>query len=106
MDPPWHSVDGVTVVNIWAVQDEDAIHVHCKNGANIVNQIGNLPGYKTVCYEPTVIANILSMSRVTRKFRVVFDSEEGNLSRMVLLYRELRFQLIPNVLCYSGAIDR
>ena len=36
------------LLNIWMVQDEDAIRVHCNIGVNIVKQIGNLIGYWTV----------------------------------------------------------
>ena len=84
------------LVNICTVQDKDAIHVHCNSWVNIVDKIGNLPRYRTVCYKATGISNILSMSRVTRKFRVVFESEGGNSFRVVLLDREVGFQLIPN----------
>ena len=71
-----------------------------------MNRVGNLPGYVTVWYEPTGIANILSMLRATKKFRVVFDSEGENFFRMVLQDREVRFQLIPNGLYYFDATDR
>ena len=56
-----------------------------------MDRIGKLPGYGTVWYEPTGIANILSMSRATKKFRVIFDSEGGIIFRMVLLDREVKF---------------
>ena len=42
-----------------------------------MDRFGDLPGYGTVWYEPIGIANILSMSRATKKFRVVFDIEGG-----------------------------
>ena len=71
-----------------------------------MDRIGELPGYGTVWFEPTGIANILSMSRATKKFRVIFDSEGGNFFRMVLPDREVKFQLIPNGLYYFDASDR
>ena len=46
------------------------------------------------------------MLRATKKFRVIFDSEGGNLFRMVLLDREVKFQLSPNGLYYFDAEDR
>ena len=46
------------------------------------------------------------MSRATKKFRVVFDSEGGNVFRMVLPDREVRFQLSPNRVYYFDAADR
>ena len=68
------------MVNIRKVRGEDDIWVQCNSGVKIVDRVGDLPGYGTVCYEPTGIANILSMSRVTKKFRVIFDSEGRNFS--------------------------
>ena len=66
------------LVNIRTVQGEDAIRVYYNRGVNIVNRVGNLPGYGTVWYKPTGIANFLLMSRAMKKFWVVFDSEGGN----------------------------
>ena len=40
------------------------------------------------------------MSRTTKKFRVVFDSKGRNFFRVVLLDREVRFQLSPNGIYY------
>ena len=68
------------LMNIRTVQGKGAIRVHCNSNVKIFNSIGDLPRYGTVWYEPTGIANILSMSRVTKKFRVLFDSEGGNFS--------------------------
>ena len=65
------------LIYIRRVQSEDAIRVHCNSGVKVVDRIGELHGYGTVWYEPTGIANILSMSRATNKFRVIFDSEGG-----------------------------
>ena len=66
------------LLNIRKVQSEDAIFMHCNSGYKVVDRVGDLPGYGTVWYEPTGIANILSMLRATKKFRVVFESEGGN----------------------------
>ena len=94
------------LVHIRKVWGEDAIRVHCNSGTKIMERVGDIPGYGTVWYEPTVIAKILSMSRSTKKFRVVFDSEGRNFSRMVLPDREVRFQISPNGLFYFDAVDR
>ena len=56
------------LLNIREVRSEDAIRVHCNSGVKVVDRVGDLPGYGTVWYEPTGIANILSMSRATKKF--------------------------------------
>ena len=71
-----------------------------------MDRVGELPGYGTFWYEFIGIANIVSMSRATKKFRVVFDSEGGNFLRMVLQDREVRFQLIPNAQYYFDAMNR
>ena len=40
--------------------------------------VGDLQGYGTVWYHPKGIANILSLHRVAKQFRVTFDSEGDN----------------------------
>ena len=79
------------LLNIRKVQGKETIRVYCNSGVKIVDRVGDLPGYGTVWYEPTGIANILSMSRAMKKFLVVFDSEEGNVFRMVLPDSGVRF---------------
>ena len=69
------------LVNISKVQGKDAIRVHCNIRVKILDRVGDLSGYGTVWYKPTGIANILLMSRATKKFWVVFDSEGGNFSQ-------------------------
>ena len=46
------------------------------------------------------------MSKATKKFRVIFDSEGRNFFRMVLPEREVKFQLSPNGLYYFDAAYR
>ena len=94
------------LLNTRRVRSKDAIRVHCNSGVKVVDRIGELPGYGTVWYEPIGIANILSMSRATKKFRVIFYSEGGNFFRMVLQDREVKLQLSPNGLYYFDAADR
>ena len=94
------------LLNIRKVRREDTIRVHYNSGVKVVDRVGYLPGYGTFWYELTGIANILSMLRVTKKFRVIFDSEGGNFFRMVLPDREVKFQLSPNRLYYFDAADR
>ena len=68
------------LIRIRIVRGESAIRVNYNSGVKIVDRVGNLPGYGTFWYESTGIANILSMLRATKKFRVVFDSKGGNFS--------------------------
>ena len=67
----------LNVKKVWGKYD---IHVHCNSKVKILDRVSDFPGYRTVWYEPTVIANIPSMSRVTKKFLVVFNSKGGNFS--------------------------
>ena len=53
--------------------------IHCNAGIASTKLIGELRGYGTVWYNPSGIANILSLSRVKeRGYRVTFDTKEGN----------------------------
>ena len=72
----------------------------------MINQIIKLHGYDTIWYKPTSIVNIILMSRVTRKYQVVFNSKGRNFFRMVLPDREICFKLIPNGLYYFDAADQ
>ena len=65
------------MVNIRKLRGEDSIRVHCNSEVNILDRVGNLPGYVTVWYEPTGIANILLILKVTKKFQVVLTAREG-----------------------------
>ena len=94
------------LLNVRKVRSKDAICGHCNSGVKVLDRVGNLPVYGTVWYEPTGIANILSMSRATKTFWVIIDSEGGNFFRMVLPDREVRFQLSRNGLYYFDAADR
>ena len=66
------------LLNIRKVRSEDAIRVHCNSGVKVVDRVGDLPGYGNVWYKPTGISNILSMSRATKTFRVIFNSKGRN----------------------------
>ena len=46
------------------------------------------------------------MSRVTKKYQVVFDSEGGNFFWLIIPDWEIRFKLSPNGLYYSDAADQ
>lgn len=49
------------------------VTIHTTAGTTTTNTIGDLVGYGTVWYNKTVIANILSLERVRKKFRVTYD---------------------------------
>ena len=94
------------LVSIRKVQGKDTIWVHCNIRVKIVDRVGDLPGYGTVCYKLTRISKILSMSRATRKFTVFFNIEGRIFFSMVILDREVSFHLSPNGLYYFDAADR
>ena len=54
------------------------LHVHCNAGVAVVTLIGTLPGYGDVWYHPGGIANVLSLAKVSRKYKVTYDSENGH----------------------------
>ncbi|KAI2491042.1 Reverse transcriptase (RNA-dependent DNA polymerase) [Fragilaria crotonensis] len=57
----------------------NAMDIHCNAGITSTKWIGELKGYGTVWYNPSGIANILSLSRVKEHgYRVTFDTSEGN----------------------------
>ena len=65
------------LVNIRKVRGKDAIRVNCNSRVDIVDKDDDPPGYRTVWYELTGIANILSMSRSTRNFGLFSKSSAG-----------------------------
>ena len=54
------------------------LKVYSTGGVTTTNKIGFLPGYGWVWYHADGIANILSLARVIKKFRVTFDSGADN----------------------------
>ena len=57
------------LVKIRKVWVEDAIRVHCNCGINIVNRVGDVPGYGTAWYEPTGFANVDVVNLFSSKIR-------------------------------------
>ncbi|KAL7559814.1 hypothetical protein ACA910_003978 [Epithemia clementina (nom. ined.)] len=57
---------------------DQSMKIHCNAGVAITNQQGILPGYANVWYHPQGIANILSLAQVKEKYKVTFDSSNGN----------------------------
>ena len=60
-------------------EHSNSMDIHCNAGIASTKLIGELRGYGTVWYNPTGIANILSLAKAKeRGYRVTFDTEEGN----------------------------
>ena len=54
------------------------LDIHCNAGVVSTDMVGYLPGYGTVWYHPTGIANILLLSRSSKIFTIKDDSANGN----------------------------
>ena len=60
-------------------EHSSSMDIHCNAGITSTRLIGELRGYGTVWYNPTGIANILSLAKAKeRGYRVTFDSADGN----------------------------
>jgi hypothetical protein len=66
------------LTNIRMAPGGQEMHIHCNAGTVICRTIGELSGFGTVWYHPTGIANVLSLAKVQKIFRVTYDSTEGN----------------------------
>eukprot|EP00957_Ditylum_brightwellii_P208640 15358331-Ditylum_brightwellii.AAC.1 len=85
IDPNWVLLDSQSTVNIFSnpallVNIRKARHtldIYCTVGKSPTDMIGNFPGFGTVWYYAKGIANILSLSKVTKLFRVTFDGTNG-----------------------------
>jgi hypothetical protein len=55
-----------------------SMHIHCNAGVVMMNWMGDLHGYGPVWFHRNGIANILSLARVKEKYRVTYDSVNGN----------------------------
>ena len=85
--PTWILLDNQSTVDVFQNASllknirtsNTQMDIHCNAGVSTTQQIGDLPGYGTVWYNPNGIANILSLSRVReRGYRVTYDSDNGN----------------------------
>jgi hypothetical protein len=71
--------------NVWKV--DQSMHIQSTAGVTTTNMMGDLDGYGPVWYHPGGFANILSLSRVRKSFRITFDSENGNAFKLIRLDR-------------------
>jgi Reverse transcriptase (RNA-dependent DNA polymerase) len=55
-------------------ETSDSVRVRCNAGVTVTNMKGELPGYGTVWYNPNGMANILSLARVSEKYKITYDS--------------------------------
>ena len=83
----WILLDNQSTVDVFCNEDlllnvreaDGSMTVHSNGGPRTTNMVGDLPGYGTVWFDPTAIANILSLSRVRKKaYTVSYDSTSGD----------------------------
>ena len=82
----WTLLDNQSTVDIFSnkallrnIQKVDIpLKIYSTGGSTTTDLIGFLPGYGWVWFYEKGIANILSLSRVKKKFRVTFDSADRN----------------------------
>jgi hypothetical protein len=82
----WILLDNQSTVDIFATkllsnirEHSNSMDIHCNAGITSTRLIGELRGYGTIWYNPTGIANILSLAKAKeRGYWVTFDSAEGN----------------------------
>lgn len=65
-------------MNIWKVIKGHKMHCFTNGGYQDSNLIGDLPGYGIVWYNPTSLANILPLARVTYIRRGTMDTGVEN----------------------------
>jgi hypothetical protein len=53
------------------------MNIKCNAGITRTNLVGDLPGYGEVWFNKDGIANILSLSRLEKKYRITYDSTVG-----------------------------
>ena len=64
--------------NIRRHPDGRTMVIHCNSGTTKCNQVGTLDGFGTVWYNPSGIANIISLSEASSKHRITMDSSVDN----------------------------
>ena len=74
---------------------QNSMNIKCNAGVRSTRQVGELPRYGTVWFDPKGIANILSLKKVKAKYHVVYDSNSNSsfvvtkLDGTVFIFEEL-----------------
>ena len=59
-----------------------SMHIHCNAGVTSTNLVGQLESIGPVWFHPEGIANIISLSKIKRSYRVTFDSDDDNVFKL------------------------
>lgn len=77
------------------------------NGGKLVTNLkGTLKGYGDVWYHPKAITNILSLSNVKRKYKITFDSEDGDCFYVHKPEKVIRFKCTSSGLYIHNIKDK
>jgi hypothetical protein len=75
-------------------------------GTRTTKKIANVPGYSTVWYDKTAIANILGLSELKKKHRVSYDSEKEDAFIVHMNNDTLKFECHPERLYTYKVSDK
>ena len=82
VNPMWMLLDNQSTVNVFynprllrnIRKAPNFLTIYSTGGPTETNLIGDLPGFGVIWFHPKGIANILSLSKVKKKFRITYDS--------------------------------
>jgi hypothetical protein len=85
ISPTWLLLDNQSTVDVFANGDmledihqvDDEMVIASNGRSDVTSEMGMLPGYGLVWYDPVSIANIVSLSRVREKYHVLFNSDNN-----------------------------
>ena len=110
VNPWWVLLDNQSIVKVFynskllrnIRKESYFLKMYSTGGVTEINLIGDLPGFGTVWYHPNGIANILSLSKVKKRYRVAYNSLDRNAFDVHLTDIRIRsFIETPTGICYS-----
>ena len=68
------------------------LHLITNAGVLITAKVATVPDYGTVCFNEDAVTNIFSLAKMSKKHRVIFDSESDDSFIVHLPNRKVKFQ--------------